>query len=132
MSIILHITHQDQWELAQETGNYTAESLEAQGFIHCSTHEQVIEVANFLFKGQRGLVLLAIDREKVKHEVVYENLYGEDDLFPHIYGALNTDAVFEVYDFPPKNDGNFELPSALTVKNDLIEQDSAHQSTTVP
>ena len=117
MPIVLHISEQSQWEAAKEAGEYTAESLATQGFIHCSTHEQVIEVANFLFKGQSGLVLLAVDTCKVEHNIKYENLHGGEDLFPHIYGALNIDAVIDVFDFLPASDGSFELPDAFVVSN---------------
>ena len=81
------------------------------GFIHCSTRDQVIAVANARFRGQPGLILLLIDTDKVRPEIVYENLEGGADLFPHIYGELNTDAVGEVAPFEPGDDGYFQLPS---------------------
>ena len=81
----------------------------AEGFIHCSTGDQVIKVANARFRGQHGLVLLVIDTDKVRPEIVYENLEGGDEVFPHIYGELNTDAVVEVAPFDPGSDGYFHL-----------------------
>jgi uncharacterized protein (DUF952 family) len=80
-----------------------------EGFIHCSTREQVIQVANIRFRGQSGLVLLFIDTEKVAAEIIYENLEGGQQLFPHIYGELNTDAVMQVAEFEPDADGYFTL-----------------------
>jgi uncharacterized protein (DUF952 family) len=59
--MIFHITQRIEWEEAVRAGEYRAASLNDQGFIHCSTPEQVVRVANFLFAGQRGLVLLCID-----------------------------------------------------------------------
>ena len=81
-----------------------------EGFIHCSTRDQVIQVANARFRGQSGLVLLLIDSDKVTAEIIDENLEGGPQLFPHIYGELNTDAVAQVAEFAPDADGFFTLP----------------------
>jgi len=110
MSAILHITRQADWEQAQTQGSYRADTLASQGFIHCSRPEQVIPVANHLFRGQTDLVLLVIDRDKVRAPIRDENLEGGESLYPHIYGSLNLDAVVDVLDFPPRADGSFMLP----------------------
>lgn len=112
MSKIWHITERQQWEQAKLTQVYRSDSLESEGFIHCSTPQQVIKVANTLFSGQRGLVLLGIDSEKVAADIRYEEVDGTE-CFPHIYGHLNTEAVIEVLDFEPGVDGGFELPKPL-------------------
>jgi uncharacterized protein (DUF952 family) len=44
--MILHITDRHQWEQAKADGIYRCESLETEGFIHCSTPTQLITVAN--------------------------------------------------------------------------------------
>lgn len=87
MDIILHITRREDWKAAQASDAYRADTLASQGFIHCSTPEQVIPVANARFRGQEGLVLLAIDSGAVEAEIRYENLEGGDELFPHTDGA---------------------------------------------
>lgn len=92
-----------------KVGSYEGDTLASQGFIHCSTPEQVIEVANYMFKGKGNLVLLVIDDQKVNQEIKYEDA-GNGKLYPHIYGPLNTDAVLKIVDFSPKQDGTFELP----------------------
>ncbi|OKH29281.1 DUF952 domain-containing protein [Chroogloeocystis siderophila] len=109
MNIILHITQRAQWEAAQKFQIYRGDTLESEGFIHCSTPQQVINVANTFFENQQGLVLLCIDSDKVHAEIRYEGIQ-EDELFPHIYGALNLDAVFQVIDFKPHEDGSFAFP----------------------
>ncbi|WP_405172465.1 DUF952 domain-containing protein [Paenibacillus sp. FSL H8-0280] len=35
---------------------------------------------------------------KIKSEVIWEDLYNEDREYSHIYGELNLDAVFHIYD----------------------------------
>ncbi|HON82697.1 MAG TPA: DUF952 domain-containing protein [Caldisericia bacterium] len=110
MNIILHITKYEQWIREKETGKYKGDTLGSQGFIHCSTKEQILRIANSLFKNQKGLVLIVIDSNKVNSEIRYENLEGGSELFPHIYGPLNIDAVINVLKFESEIDGNFNLP----------------------
>ena len=123
--LILHIAKRSDWMEAQSLGNYKTDSLETEGFIHCSKATQVIAVANFIFRGQRDLVLLGIDVDKVVAEVRYESGNSsqndelpDDKMYPHIYGPLNVDAVTHVVDFNPLQDGTFELPEAFREKTD--------------
>lgn len=111
--IIFHITKRIEWEEALRAGEYRAASLSTQGFIHCSTSEQVVRVANLLFAGQCDLLLLCIEVEELEAKVRYENCEGEQDLFPHVYGSINLDAVVDVVDFNPAQDGRFQLPSEI-------------------
>ncbi|HEV7680909.1 MAG TPA: DUF952 domain-containing protein [Pyrinomonadaceae bacterium] len=117
MAIIFHITTREAFR--KEAASYGPEKFQAEGFIHCSTPDQVVKVADARFRGQTGLVLLCIDTDKVKAEIRYENLEGGEELFPHIYGELNTDAVFEVSEFEPGAEGYFTLP-ALTQTKSLL------------
>jgi len=111
--MILHITKQTEWQKAASVGEYRTSSLCDQGFIHCSRLEQVLPVANFLFGGQSGLVLLCIDEGKLDAEVRCENLEGEQEIFPHVYGKINLDAVVDVIEFEPEIDGHFRLPCRI-------------------
>lgn len=113
MAIILHITSRRDWEGAQAAGSYRADTLASEGFIHCSTPEQAIPVANLVFRGRPDLVLLCIDPGRVAAEIRYENLEGGEESFPHVYGPLNLDAVIQVFDLPPGEGGRFTLPVEL-------------------
>jgi uncharacterized protein (DUF952 family) len=112
MANIFHITTRADWESAKRKGTYRAPSLASEGFIHCSTSEQVIQTANRLFRGQMGLVLLEIDTDQVDAKIKYENCEGGQENFPHIYGPLNSDAVVRVLSFEPGADGSFAMPSS--------------------
>lgn len=114
ISIIYHITHRAEWEAAQTIGDYRAESLASQGFIHASKSDQVAKVANAIYAGERDLVLLVIAIYKLTSPLKYEPPdtsvpaeHEDAELFPHIYGPLNLDAVVEVLDFVPGEDGQF-------------------------
>ena len=110
--IIYHITRQQDWQNAQATGIYTADSLAQQGFIHASTREQVEDTAARFYSGQHGLVLLAIDTLRSRAEVRFDPvaLPTGETRFPHIYGPLNLDAVTGVAAFEPDSRGRFHFP----------------------
>ncbi|AFY99857.1 DUF952 domain-containing protein [Calothrix sp. PCC 6303] len=112
MNPIYHITERQAWENAKVTGSYSADSLKTEGFIHCSTLSQVAASANRFFKNQSDLVILHIDPNKVKPEIRNE-LANNGELFPHIYGELNTDAVFKVVDLEVDEEGLFKLPDEM-------------------
>ena len=113
MATIFHITTRELWRRSITRGQYTHESLRAEGFIHCSAKEQVLGVANARFAGQDDLVLLRIDTSDVMSVIQYEKPSGSEESYPHIYGPLNHDAVKTVIDFPPSADGSFALPAEL-------------------
>jgi len=116
--MILHITSKQEWNEAQARGEYIAPSLETEGFIHCSTEKQVLHVANAFYRGQNALVLLVVDETKLKPELKWEPPAGppakgisESDLFPHVFGPINIDAISSVIDFEPDPvSGDFSLP----------------------
>jgi len=45
------------------------------------------------FKDTMDLLILEIDTDALQAELVHENLEGGKELFPHIYGPLNLEAV---------------------------------------
>ena len=77
---------------------------------HCSNPQQV--VPNALFRGFHGLVLLHVEVERLSSPLVYENLEGGFELFPHVYGAIELEAVRTVTRFEPAADGRFDHHSA--------------------
>ncbi|TAG88774.1 MAG: DUF952 domain-containing protein [Oscillatoriales cyanobacterium] len=111
MDVIFHIAKSQQWEEAKQLKSYRGDTLESEGFIHCSTLPQIVRTSNKFFAGQTGLLLLWIDSGKVQAEVKYEPAAGDD--YPHIYGPLNVDAVLQVIEFEAGADGKFELPEEL-------------------
>lgn len=114
---IFHIVSKSDWAAAKKAGKYEPESLLDQsdkgGFIHCSHTQQILEVANKFYVGQKDLIILRINVEKVeaeiKDEVPFEAPWSTV-LYPHIYGPLNIDAVEAEIPFPASTDGTFELP----------------------
>lgn len=112
MMKIYHITSSKAWEEAKKKGSYQADSLASEGFIHCSKLEQVLRVAESFYRGQSCLLLLQIDPVDLIPDVRWEPGNDKpDELFPHIYGPLNLNAVCEVMDLNQDPEGHFILPS---------------------
>ena len=117
--MIYHLTSRQAWQEAQRRGEYRVESLESEGFIHCSTEAQILPVAENFYQGQSGILLLKIDPSLLSSELRWEAPSGgvpppgvpEGDLFPHIYGPINLDAILKVYDLESNPDGNYKLPT---------------------
>lgn len=105
--MIFHITTAESWAAAQKAGKYHTDSLATEGFIHCSTEEQVAQVANAAFRGREGLVVMHIDEWRLEVTVTYENLEGGEQLFPHIYGAVTVEAVANVSPLAAGASGEF-------------------------
>src|SRR5262245_53195148 len=108
MQEILHIVTRQQWDEAVAAGEYRADTLATEGFLHASTAEQLPRVANSFYKGRTGLVALKIDTAKVQAPIRWENPPGSSEQFPHIYGPLNLDAVLEVLPLESNVSGVFE------------------------
>lgn len=111
---LFHIIGSAEWAEAQSLGRYAPESLAVEGFIHLSKRAQILRPANLLYQGREDLQLLVLDPESLRAEVVLEpGSHGENELFPHLYGQLNLDAVRRVVDFPCDENGAFALPGDL-------------------
>lgn len=98
MPRIFHIATVADWTAAKASGSYTTSTLgrtlAEEGFIHASHADQWQGVrSRFYAAVTEPLVLLAIDPDRLTAPVVEEVPEGADRPYPHIYGALNADAV---------------------------------------
>jgi uncharacterized protein (DUF952 family) len=117
--MIYHITSRKAWEEAQTNGEYRADSLTTEGFIHSSTLVQILPVAHNFYKGERGLIVLGIEPALLSSDLKWEPPAGGapppgvpvGDQFPHIYGPINLNAVLKVADLESNEDGTFSLPT---------------------
>jgi uncharacterized protein (DUF952 family) len=111
--LILHICPRATWETAKAAGTYEGDTLASQGYIHCSTPEQVHIPATALFRGRDDLLLLVIDESRLPVPVTWEQ--GDPPTpdrqeFPHLYSALPVEAVTTVHEYRPETDGSFAPP----------------------
>jgi uncharacterized protein (DUF952 family) len=116
--MIYHITSLEAWNEARQRGDYRTDSLSIEGFIHCSTQEQVVPVAEKYYKGQGSLILLVIEPERLTADLKWEPPaegapppgVPDGSLFPHIYGPINLEAVVRVFDLQSQPDGKYGFP----------------------
>jgi len=111
--MIYHILPQTVYTALDKTEPYRAESLATEGFMHCTgAPELLVAVANRYYTQTNGpFVVLCIEEARVAADVRWEEAHG--DLYPHIYGPLEWDAVEQVIDFPRTEDGRFLSPPEL-------------------
>jgi uncharacterized protein (DUF952 family) len=117
MANLLHFCPRAGWQAAQAAGRYEGDTLATEGFIHCSTAEQVHLPANALMRGRTDLVLLEIDPDRLVAPLRWEPGDPADPAsmrFPHVYGTIPIEAVVAVHDFPPGEDGYFTVPPQLS------------------
>jgi uncharacterized protein (DUF952 family) len=88
---IFHIVRTDVWDKFSGP-MYEADSLDSEGFIHCSFAEQLDGVLKRYYSDADEVVILEIDLVKLNSKLVVEPSTGGEN-YPHIYGPINIDAV---------------------------------------
>ncbi|MDZ7660213.1 DUF952 domain-containing protein [Fodinibius sp.] len=107
--LLFHITTKDDWEKFNNGGKYEPESFDSQGFIHCSTGEQVEATANKIFGDKDEILLLVIDATTLYDDIKYEKGEDTDKKFPHLYSPLSTNAIIDKITIKAEDDGKFNI-----------------------
>jgi uncharacterized protein (DUF952 family) len=95
----------NEWRAARTAGEFRGSAVDlADGYVHFSTAEQVIETAARHFADRRGLIMLTVDAERLSDDLRWESSRG-GALFPHLYASLPLEAVV----------GEVELPEEMPV-----------------
>ncbi len=90
--MIYHLTTPARWQPFAGGSDYFPETFDREGFIHLSTETQVAGVLRRYYRGVPRLMQLHVDESKLAAPLKYEAATG-GDLFPHLYGPLNREAV---------------------------------------
>jgi uncharacterized protein (DUF952 family) len=114
---IYHITERIQYETTAKSGVYYPANYQSEGFIHCSTRLQVLDVANRYYANASDLVLLEIDPSTLFPNLVYENLEGNEEKFPHVYGKINLEAITRIFSFSNSSQGGYTFPENKDILN---------------
>ncbi len=111
MSIIYHLAPVEYFHAQPPDRPYVPAEFDRDGFIHCTQgDEQLIVVANrYYLDDPRTFLVVVIDEGLVSAPIKYEA--GADGvLYPHIYGALNRNAIISVLRMPRLPEGEFQFP----------------------
>ncbi|MEM7128119.1 MAG: DUF952 domain-containing protein [Chloroflexota bacterium] len=111
--MIYHMLPKPRWQGQSHTMAYMGDTLESEGFIHCTGElDRLIWVANHFYRSiMDEFVILCIDESRVDADIRWEEADGHR--FPHIYGPLNLDAIIKWVDFPRDANGVFSSPMSL-------------------
>jgi uncharacterized protein (DUF952 family) len=114
MPSIYKIVPSALWREAEIAGVFRGAPVDlADGFIHFSTAEQVEETAAKHFAGQRDLLLVRVDTERLGDNLKWEASRG-GALFPHLYAELSLRDVVGTEPLPLGEDGKHRFPPLLT------------------
>ena len=119
MQTVIITSTDEMWAQAQQAGIYSQSTINSKlddvGFIHATNPDQTIAMLNRHFAGREDILLLLVNLAKVKPEVKFEApLSGSPGLYPHIYGALNVDAVYKTFKPIKDQSGKFIESATLT------------------
>lgn len=93
--MIYHLALSAEWESQRLSSEYVPSGYEKEGFIHTCHESQLEGVYRRYYAGRRDLMLLKIDDTKLNAKLIEEPSTG-GELYPHIYGPINKDAIVEV------------------------------------
>jgi uncharacterized protein (DUF952 family) len=102
--MIYHIVKEKDFLSQNRDNNYLPSDFDQYGFIHCSSGESVIPVANDYYRNAGDIVLLLrIDQSKLRSQTKYEPAVPLNDagtqhvnsspVFPHVYGPIENSAI---------------------------------------
>jgi uncharacterized protein (DUF952 family) len=117
MSDIYKVLTEEEWHAATKSGQITTSLDEEDGFVHFSTSKQLALTLHLYFKDQKKVVLLQIDKENIKDNLVFEKASSERRIgtFPHLYGKLTTQDVINTWCL---DRCGFELPKQVLVESE--------------
>lgn len=93
--LIYHVVLPEVWAHFKDKDFYAAESLQTEGFIHCSFAAQLEGVLERYYAGEKKVLILTIDTAELTSKVLHEPSTN-DEIYPHIYGEINQGAIVDV------------------------------------
>ena len=111
---IYKILSEAAYEAAKREGHFLGSVDDARdGFIHLSAANQIEGTLAGHFAGQTGLLLVALDPDRLGSELKWEPS-RRGALFPHLYGPLDIATVVAVEKLELGDDGRHVLPEGAS------------------
>lgn len=112
MSLVYKICAKPVWDAALKAGFFSGATIDIlDGFIHLSSANQVKSTADLHFKTGDDLVLVSFD-DRTLSGLKYEPSRG-GELFPHVFGTIDTQLAISVFSLERQSDGSLKLPDSL-------------------
>jgi uncharacterized protein (DUF952 family) len=110
MTVIFKIMPEGDWVRACEAGIYAGSPVDkADGYIHFSGADTVVETAAKYYAGKPGQMLIAFDDAALGPALKWEASRG-GLLFPHLYGDLDPKRALWAKPLPLRPDGSHIFP----------------------
>jgi uncharacterized protein (DUF952 family) len=106
-----HGTPKQYFQALDPSKPYVPADYARDGFIHTTEGREAVSIVltTFYKASREPWVVLFIDQDRVTAPIRYDD---PAEVFPHIYGALNRDAILAVEDIGRAPDGTFLKPPA--------------------
>jgi uncharacterized protein (DUF952 family) len=113
MDITFHLVPQSYFDSLDAGVDYTPREFAREGFIHCTDGAaEMARTANRYYRANpEPHYYLYLDKLRVHAPIRYEDAAR---IYPHIYGALNRDAIVAVRAASRGADGAFLEPEPLS------------------
>lgn len=91
--LIYHVVKADEWEKKKKLEEYETESLDREGFIHCSFKYQLEDVIRrYISREKKKVIILHVNPFLLTSEIRIEPAIN-GEFYPHVYGKINRSAV---------------------------------------
>ena len=112
MELTFHLVPKNYFDSLDPRRDYMPRDFAREGFIHCTDGaEEMARTANRYYRANaESHYYLYIDKARVRPPIRYDD---PGKIYPHIYGALNRDAIVAVRDVRRGSDGTFLAPEPL-------------------
>jgi uncharacterized protein (DUF952 family) len=117
MKLAYHGTPRKYFESLDPSEPYVPGPFAREGFIHTTEGREAaaITLTKYYKTSAEPWVVLYIDQDRVTSPIRYDD---PAEVFPHIYGPLNRDAIVAVKDIARAADGTFMKPEEVRLKAD--------------
>ncbi|MEW5717258.1 MAG: DUF952 domain-containing protein [Chloroflexota bacterium] len=112
MDLTFHLVPQKYFDALDPNTDYVPRDFARDGFIHCTDGaEEMARAANRYYQANAEThYYLYIDKTRVRAPIRHDDAAR---VYPHIYGALNRDAIVAVRVARRESDGTFQAPESF-------------------
>ena len=94
---IFHVIKNEEWNKLDSL--WSDEYLRRIGFVPCCTDETLKYVLRYYLSKYtiEELMIVEIDSTKVTSDIKWEEWKKSGNIYPHVYGTINQEAIVDVY-----------------------------------